>query len=346
MQDIILENILELTRQPDTESLHRAFMQSIWKLVHPDVIKIYRMSCKANCEILERIFLLESQADSDKGYTLNEHICGVSPSESAIVCQSVEDFSIQQQDETVLIQFFVSLSGEYRFVFLIQGNDFLLESQKIVQELLTFYREFIVVLDRGERDKLTGLYNRSTFDAKLNRMLSQQKEMKLNSVKPSRLKDEHRYLDSNASAWLAILDIDKFKLVNDRYGHVAGDEVLLLLSQKMKQYFRRTDLLFRFGGEEFVLVLEPVSREMAQVTLERFRNQIANHQFPMIGRVTVSIGYASISEHDFPMTILERADKALYAAKEAGRNRVANYCDLVDQGVISEAQVSGSVDLF
>ena len=143
-----------------------------------------------------------------------------------------------------------------------------------------------------------------------------------------------------------ILDIDFFKRVNDEYGHVAGDEVLLRLSQKMKQDFRYTDLLFRFGGEEFVIILEPIPSAMAQATLERFRKNIAEYQFPLVGATTVSIGYAKITENDFPATILGYADKALYFGKEHGRNCVYNYEALIESGELGESSTEGTVDLF
>lgn len=143
-----------------------------------------------------------------------------------------------------------------------------------------------------------------------------------------------------------MLDIDHFKAVNDTFGHLYGDEVILLISQRMKECFRNSDLLFRFGGEEFVVVLEPVPAEQAYTILNNFSKKISDHSFPQVGTVTISIGYAMIRERDYPPTILDLADKALYYAKEHSRNCVYNYESLVADGDIQDQKKSGTIDLF
>ena len=122
--------------------------------------------------------------------------------------------------------------------------------------------------------------------------------------------------------------------------------MILTLSQKMRECFRNSDLLFRFGGEEFVVILESISAPMAQTTLDKFRELIANLQFPQIGQVTISIGYSLVTESDYPAQVLEQADQALYYAKEYGRNQVHEFATLVEDGKISETHASGSIELF
>src|SRR6202011_3687326 len=95
-------------------------------------------------------------------------------------------------------------------------------------------------------------------------------------------------------SWLALIDIDRFKSINDGYGHLFGDEVLLLVSQLMKRSFRGADQLFRFGGEEFVVLLDRASEPGAQIVLERLRTTIGEHEFPQVGQVTISVGYTRI----------------------------------------------------
>ncbi|TMS79841.1 GGDEF domain-containing protein, partial [Pseudoalteromonas sp. S981] len=91
------------------------------------------------------------------------------------------------------------------------------------------------------------------------------------------------------------VDIDHFKKVNDNYGHVCGDEVLLLLAQKMRQYFRSSDLIFRFGGEEFVLVFEPCDFDAMKAKIDQFMELIRQTHFPFVKTMTVSIGMSRIS---------------------------------------------------
>ena len=158
--------------------------------------------------------------------------------------------------------------------------------------------------------------------------------------------DERRHHLADTYAWLAIFDIDHFKQVNDEYGHVFGDEVILTISQKMKECFRNSDLLFRVGGEEFVIILEPVTFNIASKLFEGFRDTIANHAFSQIGTVTISVGYAKITRKDFPPAVLECADKALYFAKENGRNCVHNYEMLLNEQKVTPPRKGGAVDLF
>ncbi|MDD2758921.1 MAG: GGDEF domain-containing protein, partial [Methylomonas sp.] len=127
------------------------------------------------------------------------------------------------------------------------------------------------------------------------------------------------------SSWFAILDIDHFKRVNDTFGHLYGDEVLLLFSQMMEKHFRYNDFLFRFGGEEFVVILNLADQASAESVFERFRQRIAEHEFPTVGQVTVSIGVTHVDSAIMPSILLDRADKALYHAKASGRNQVIVY---------------------
>ncbi|MXV13635.1 GGDEF domain-containing protein, partial [Xanthomonas sp. LMG 8992] len=110
------------------------------------------------------------------------------------------------------------------------------------------------------------------------------------------------------------VDIDHFKRVNDTFGHLYGDEVLLLVAQLMQRAFRQDDLLFRFGGEEFVIVLRGVDRDTAVSLFERFRLAVAEHVFPQVGQVTLSTGIVELTHGRLLSEMLDEADKALYWA--------------------------------
>jgi diguanylate cyclase (GGDEF)-like protein len=98
---------------------------------------------------------------------------------------------------------------------------------------------------------------------------------------------------------LAIIDIDNFKSVNDNFGHLYGDEILIQLAQIIRSSFRDEDLKFRFGGEEFVILLKASSIEACKHTLERFRQNVASQDFPTVGQVTVSIGSVQFTQDQF-----------------------------------------------
>ena len=180
----------------------------------------------------------------------------------------------------------------------------------MISELLAIFKmkyqytekEFMSVLDG-----LTGLYNRRQFEIGL--------EQEYNRTK------RH---PSDFS--LAILDIDFFKKVNDTYGHQYGDYVLKTVASLLKQAFRKTDLLYRYGGEELIMIMPETNIEGAIIPVQRLRRMIEEYDFDYNGvkaKVTASIGLTmNYQEFNSPADILKSADEALYKAKESGRNRV------------------------
>jgi diguanylate cyclase (GGDEF)-like protein len=133
-----------------------------------------------------------------------------------------------------------------------------------------------------------------------------------------------RALHSNKALCLMMLDVDNFKAFNDQYGHTAGDSVLVAVAEALREYLRPTDLVARFGGDEFAVLLPDVQLKQARQTAERIRQQIAGLSPPSLSTaVTVSIGIADRTERDDVATLVQRADAAMYDAKESGRNRVA-----------------------
>ncbi len=123
-------------------------------------------------------------------------------------------------------------------------------------------------------------------------------------------------------AALALIDLDNFKEVNDRHGHDAGDQVLVDLARIVKDTMRTFDSFYRYGGEEFVLVMRSTPPEGIAPALDKFQSAIHERLRGPDGPVTVSIGAAGFKADDDPGQWLSRADRALYAAKAAGRDRV------------------------
>jgi len=187
----------------------------------------------------------------------------------------------------------------------------------LINGVLRIVRNHLALLDYGERDTLTGLLNRKTFEAQF-------EKLRLDLAM-----DAHARVDN---CWIGVLDVDHFKAVNDGYGHVIGDEVLLLVSQIIQRNFRGEDRVYRFGGEEFVVLLRDTPETATAAVMERLRAAIAEHRFPQLGTVTVSIGWTRIRPHDAAAGAISRADAALYHAKQNGRNRVFQHELLVAQG--------------
>ena len=215
------------------------------------------------------------------------------------------------------------------------------ENRSRVEALVRIYKSQESLLDYGERDTLTELLNRKTFDGAFQKVSSQR-----DSAIDSSLQDR-RQLHAQEQYWLAVVDIDHFKKVNDNFGHLIGDEVLLLLARAMRASFRFHDQLYRFGGEEFVVLMRCANALDAHAALERFRQTIEQHDFPQVGRITVSIGSSALQADDTPGGAFDRADKAVYFAKGNGRNQVCSYETLVARGLLAESiQESKEADFF
>lgn len=157
-------------------------------------------------------------------------------------------------------------------------------------------------------DSLTGLYNRYKFS-----------ELYLSSYKVM--------LQRNQEMSLLILDIDFFKKVNDTYGHNIGDQVLIQISHAIIKALRNIDIICRWGGEEFIMLLPTASLKNAQELANKLRISIEELELDIVGRITVSIGVASVKEGDTMQDVVERADSALYLAKDSGRNCVKSELD-------------------
>lgn len=155
-------------------------------------------------------------------------------------------------------------------------------------------------------DNLTGLYNRTKLDEVLQYELDRSKRYQL-------------------SFGLVLLDIDYFKEVNDSFGHDVGDSVLVDISTIISSKARTTDILIRWGGEEFVIIYLATNKEEVLRLAENLRREIENHQFETVGSKSASFGVTTYSDGDTMSSMLNRADRALYEAKGDGRNCV-KYC--------------------
>jgi diguanylate cyclase (GGDEF)-like protein len=206
--------------------------------------------------------------------------------------------------------------------------------------VLQIYRNFFTLMQQAQTDQLTGLANRKTFEkcvAKLHDLVPEDEQAPVT---------ERRGLQP-LNYWLVMVDIDHFKSVNDRFGHLFGDEVLVTLSQLMKESFRENDMIFRFGGEEFVIIVRCSDQDSCRATLERFRVEVENRSIPQIGAVTISLGVTRMARETFTATLVDYADQALYHSKRNGRNRVTFFEELLAQGLGAvEAFKSAEVTYF
>ena len=157
--------------------------------------------------------------------------------------------------------------------------------------------------DLSVKDHLTGLYNRLY----LNEQIDVNIKLKTRYQKP---------------CCMMLIDIDDFKVFNDKYGHKVGDEVLKHVASTLQKVSRDTDICSRWGGEEFLLISPDFNLTEAQDVANKLRNLLSESNWPNNIKLTCSFGVAQMGKGERPETVISRADKALYRAKVNGRNRV------------------------
>ena len=216
----------------------------------------------------------------------------------------------------------------------ISGNELSPDEEVHIIACWQMWSNLYHILDAGERDKLTELFNRTAFEKRIPIIFETPSP---HDMRSSTVPDKS----------IAIIDIDYFKKVNDDFGHLYGDEVIVQACRIMTKSVRQHDYLFRYGGEEFIVVLNDCPANMAIKVMERFRKNIEDYIFPGIGQLTISVGIADIRGGQLPSTILDQADRALYYAKSHGRNQVQHYRELIENNKLTETPTSAEdVELF
>lgn len=161
-------------------------------------------------------------------------------------------------------------------------------------------------VEKAHRDPLTGVNNRAAMESALSQEMN--------------LARRH-----GTALSMIILDIDKFKQINDTYGHIAGDAILKRVTESMAECVRNSDIIYRYGGEEFIVLLRNTKKPGAKLLAERIRQAVESMHFKYEEfriNITVSAGLASFKKGDTEKTFLDRCDQALYEAKQSGRNCV------------------------
>jgi len=195
-------------------------------------------------------------------------------------------------------------SGNYTFEVKKSENDeigilaraFVFMSKKVHEQILT--------LEHSSRtDPLTNIKNRIALDEAL-----------------IQVKYNFERYDMDAS--VIMIDLDNFKTINDEYGHLTGDKTLIQLSRLLVRLTRKSDIVGRWGGEEFLIICPNTSLESGKILAESIRKKIESHEFESIKRLTSSFGVSAFQKEVSIEKLIDSADKALYQAKKMGRNHV------------------------
>jgi diguanylate cyclase (GGDEF)-like protein len=338
----IVDQLAELTGLRDRDTLDVSLVTSIRDLLHPCSVAVHRVVGDAGDERwLTRAYLgaddVTARADSSWADPRSLPLLAERPQRLQCL-QAAAEVESSGSDTTLLLPL-ASDTGVIGVVEVVTAGPLSEEIKRLLVGVLRIYRNVQGLLDYSERDTLTGLLNRKSFDETFYKASAM-------PLQPVADQPGDRRHGAAVSYWLGVVDIDHFKQVNDRFGHLIGDEVLLLLSRVMRSCFRFYDQLYRFGGEEFIVLLRCTGEDDAQIALERFREAVRGYVFPQVDRITVSVGFTDVRNGDSPNAAVERADRAVYFAKNHGRDQVRCHAALVREGLLEEEKKAGDIDLF
>ena len=337
MHSSLIASVADTTSYRDRDSINLAVAALVLEFLNAESAIIYRLIDEGAGPFLTPCVSLTSANRSGPERTLSQPQTPLSLEGFPVWKECVEQHQARQ-----LIDADGRISGAWPIeserdvvgILVVEGmRELVARDAELIGAILRILKNHLAALDYGERDTLTGMLNRKTFEASFEKL---RQRLQVSSAAEAAVEP----------SWLALADIDKFKSVNDSHGHLFGDEVLLLVAQQMAKCFRGADQLFRFGGEEFVIVLDHATEAGARIAFDRFRAAVAAFEFPQIGHVTVSLGYSRITPDDGPTSCVERADAALYYAKNHGRNNVRNFEELVAAGELSARAERADTELF
>ena len=188
-----------------------------------------------------------------------------------------------------------------------QKREYERQIEELNQRMSSLRQDLLAAREEMKRDNLTDVFNRGAFDTGIEQCIN-------------------LHFVSGQPVTLVLVDLDNFKTVNERFGHATGDAALRAVGETLSRSFiRKNDLVCRYGGDEFAVILNDTTAASAAPLLERFLERVREIEMPGVDEpaaVSCSVGYAEIAPNDDSAALIDRADKALYAAKAAGRDRM------------------------
>ncbi len=329
----LMRYIVDISSYRDRTQINAALIKALRALLAPESVTLYRAYAAKEKMIFACAGIENNEVFSHNAYVPKLRYCKPAADDSLIAecwaSQKVKIVGGATHIERLLVP--VIQNREVYYLMDIRpttGAD----SLELYKAMIQFFSNFTGLLDYGETDTLTTLPSRKTFEKHMFEWLET---------------DSQKNQGDSESHFLAICDIDDFKNVNNAFGHMIGDELLIMLARSLRQFLPFTDQVFRYGGEEFVILLQPTNLESAQSLFDNLREHIAAQTFSRVGQITVSIGFTKISGADTPDAAIERADEAVYYAKQHGRNQATSYETLIDNAELHPKEVlSGEIELF
>lgn len=346
MKDALIDAVAAATAHRDRDDLDRAVAQLLFDQVQPNAVRVYRIVRDNDIDRVQLRVVADTAGVKEQPPTIDLSVlpklsdrvhwmeCALLGDVVHFVPDVEVDENMDRFDSVFPIISSRGLTGLVELEFSGERGSIRPLDASIVHGILRIMRNHLSTLDYAERDTLTGLLNRRTFESAFAKRL--RNGSGLSGDDPL-----------SRGTWLLTIDVDRFKSINDNYGHLFGDEVLLLVGRILCESFRSSETIYRFGGEEFVVLLENTDEAGASIAANRFREKLAAHRFPQIGQVTASVGYTRVSHADIPTSAIERADIALYFCKGHGRNCCHCYEALVRDGHVQPKHAStAELELF
>ena len=303
--------LISLTQQDDESELDLILISAVQSILFGTKIAVYVNKFLDHVHKPKQISLSKTQVPMDLS---NEQV------EAIIDKVSSHKIHIGEINSHEVTYFPIYHFGEViGFVLAFGHSNFSNVQISTTVSLLSIYANQLFMLFKSKIDPLSDLLNRQTFDKKIQEIISGNGFLSPRTPIPKN------------NIWhLAMIDIDFFKKVNDEFGHVIGDEVIILMARLIKSEFRSEDYIFRYGGEEFAVLFQCVKLEDATQALERLRKKVESFEFPQVGKLTISIGFTSLLYYEMVPALVQKADVALYHSKNTGRNKVADFRELSD----------------
>lgn len=299
---IFLPTLKGLSRALNEVNEKNENIMKLFKIAHGALLLVELESC--NIMLMNKEAEKLINAEYKEGLNINEYI----KIKSLDFCDVIDVLNENDQNEKLEVEL------------ILNGNE---KMHAIVTAVKTSYNNKNAVLmglfdiskqkqseesfkNIAIKDKLTGAYNRYYFEKRVNDNIEEAEKF-------------------NESISMLMLDLDHFKNINDTYGHPVGDEVLKLIAARLNSIIRKSDYLFRVGGEEFVVLMPMTDMFAADKVAEKIRAELEKIEHPVAGKITASIGVAERLKLEMLDDWYKRVDRALYCAKEGGRNCVVNY---------------------
>jgi len=344
----LIDGLAEITRHHDRQMLEQSVLKTINDLYPAENLRLFEVEGINEDNPLKLIVLVDKNGFIYIEYDLPVNKVSEKLSDALFVSAKSKKIKfLQNEDKTAWDIIYPILNVDNDVFSLLVCHckkSPSMNEQQVVSGILHVYSNYLALIDKTQRDKLTGLFNRETLDTEITKVLMQGST---DSIHIEIENDKRR--SDDLTTWLGVVDIDHFKSINDTYGHLYGDEVLILVARLMlRSCVRGDDLVYRYGGEEFVVMLKAVNEHNAMLAFDRLRQNVDKHEFPQVGNVAISIGFVEVLGQQSATDVIGMADDALYYAKDNGRNQTVSYKELLDQGkiIVTEHVDNRDVELF